>query len=523
MKPTITKTPKTVFTTHDDTWTTLGEQLRQKYPELAEKVARFQESDQVIGRLVDQVCDLFPYEWQDRHAFYEGMILMIRGHNVGALGVLTEICEADSESYAAHYFLGYVCGSMGQYKQEVEWYRKALRIRPDIGQIHFDLACAFWAQGNDPKAYDSMKRAVRLAPGFATLDHWLTFSSDNLGRYLDIYGNEEKAQAEKARCVSHSYYMLGNAFVEYGLNADARSAFKNAVRVDPEFSPAYYQLGALHIKKLRNPKRAAQYLQKAVTCFAHKGDMDQVRLAQWLSRDSVPPENPGEAADQWLQEGLRLHKQGRYQAAVDAYKMAIKFRENFLDAYYNMGIAYGRLEDHGLETLDRAIGSFRHAIRLGPEFIHAYIALGAAYLRCGQFEDAVELLEQGTRLDPENPNLFYYLGTAYRSTQRYEEAVRSLERSANLAPDSVHARFTMALALLDSEKHEEAAEALKQTIRIKPDLADAYLLLGQLYATHLRNTEQCRLYLAKGEKLYAKLKDFQKVERIREILRIVDE
>ncbi len=517
MKPTIAQKPRTVFTSPDDNWTTLGDQLRQKYPELVEQVTQ-QESDQVVGRIVDQVCDLFPYEWEDDNAFYEGMILMIRGHNVAALGVFSEICEQDPQAYAAQYFLGYVCGSMGKYKQEVECYRKALRLRPNIGQFYFDLACSYEALKNKPKAYEAMKRAVRLESDFAVLDHWLTFASDNLGRYLDIYGNEEKALAEKARCVSMGYYLMGNAFIEFGLNASARQAFKNSVRVEPEFSSAYFQLGALHLKKLRNVKRASQYLGKAETLFKKKGELKKARFTQQLIKDTEPPKDPESASDEWLQEGLRLHKQGRYQAAVDAYKMAVKFRPDFLDAYYNMGIAYGSLEDQGLDTLGSAIGAFRHSIRLGPEFIHAYIALGAAYLRQGQAEEAADLLEKATKFAPENPNLFYYLGTAYRSTQRYDDSVRVLEHSARLAPDSVHARFTLGLVLMDSGLFEKAATALKETLRIKPDLTDAYLLIGQLYATHLNNPEQSRLFLEKGEKLCVKLKEIQKADKIREII-----
>ncbi len=517
MKPTIAQKPKTVFTSEEDNWTTLGDQLRQKYPELVEQVAQ-QESDHVVGRLVDQVCDLFPYEWQDRNAFYEGMILMIRGHNVAALGVLTEICDQDPQAYAAQYFLGYVCGSMGKYKQEVECYRKALRLRPNIGQVHFDLACSYEAMRNKAKAYEAMKRAVSLEPDFAVLDHWLTFASDKLGRYLDIYGSEDKAQAEKARCVAQGYYLMGNAFLEFGLNVSARLAFKNSVRVEPDFASAYFQLGALHLKKLRNAKRASHYLGKAETLFRKKGEEKNIRFTQQVSKEGKPPLDQESAADEWLQEGLRLHKQGRYQSAVDAYKMAIRFRPDFLDAYYNMGIAYGSLEDQGLDTLESAIGAFRHSIRLGPEFIHAFIALGAAYLRQGQAEEAVNLLERATLFASENPNLFYYLGTAYRSTQRYDSAVRVLQHSARLAPDSVHARFTLGLVLMDSERLEEATVALKETLRIKPDLTDAYLLLGQLYATQLNNPDECRYYLEKGEKLCVKLKEFQKADKIRELI-----
>ncbi|MFQ5483440.1 MAG: tetratricopeptide repeat protein, partial [Nitrospinaceae bacterium] len=467
---------------------------------------------------VDQVCDLFPHNWAERALFNEGMMLMVRGHNVTALGVFTRICESDPEAYPAHYFLGYVCGSMGKHKQEIECYRKALRLRPEYPQIHLDTACALRTLGNEGKAYVEMKKAVSLAGDFALLDHWLTFSSDHFGRYQDIYGSEEKVQAEKSRCVAWAYYLLGNAFVEYGLHAAARNAFKNAVRVDPGFARAHYQLGTLHIKKLRNPKRAAKHLEKAENLFLEQGKLYRAGLAHQLLHPQDAPTEPDKAADDWIKEGLRLHQLGRYQAAVGAYKMAIRFRPHFAEAYYDLGIAFGSLEDQGMDTLESAIGALKHAIRLNPDFIHAYTALGAAYLRCGRYPEAVELLEQGALLEPDNPNLFYYLGTAYRMIRDFEQAVKALEQAAAQAPDSVHARFHLGLALLDAERYEEAAAALREALRVKPDLADAHFLLGQLCQERLQDPDAARSHFKKGERLYVKLREFEKAARVRVIL-----
>lgn len=271
MKKRTQQSNPTVFSSvGDDTWTTLGDQLRQKYPELAKRFVQFQETDQVVGRLVDQVCELFPYDWEDRNKFYEGMILMIRGHNVAALGVFTELLETEPEAYPGWYFLGYVCGSMGRPKEEVENYRRALRLRGSCPQIYFDLACAYDAMENEGRAHQAMKEAVSSANDFAILDHWLTFASDNLGRFLDIYGNEEKTQAEKTGWMSRAYMMVGDAYIEYGMNAVARTVFKNAIRVDPQCPEAHYELGALHIKKLRNPKRAGKYLKDAEKYFGKR-------------------------------------------------------------------------------------------------------------------------------------------------------------------------------------------------------------------------------------------------------------
>ncbi|TDJ57765.1 MAG: tetratricopeptide repeat protein, partial [Nitrospina sp.] len=353
---------------------------------------------------------------------------------------------------------------------------------------------------------------------FNIADHWLNFASDSLGRYQDPDGLGEKEEGEKLRCLAQSYYMLGHACLEYGLNAMARVAFKNAVRTRSDFAEAYYELGVLHLKKLRNAKRAGKYLEQAELHFAQQGDLQRATLARQLNTPKNEIEENDKAAEDWLKEGLRLQKLGLYQWAVDAYKMAIAYQSNFLDAYYNMGVAYGCLEDLGRGKITSAVGAFKQAIRLKPDFIHAHVALGAAYIRQNEFEEAIRLLTGTAQRVPKNHHVFYYWGTALRLSGRADDAVSVLEKSVALAPDSLQDRFSLGLAYLDAHQHESAGEALLETVRIRPDFADAHYLLGQLFHSHLEDRERSVKHLKTAEKLYSKLKDHEKSARIRQIL-----
>jgi len=507
-----------VFSTGDEALSTLGEELRQKYPEMMEKFARLQGSDPVVRRLVDTVRDLMPYEWQDANQFYEGAMFCVRGHYLGALGVFSEILEEEPEAYPVYHLLGYVCGSMGKYKMEVDYYRKAIKIKHDYPQVYYDLALAYWMMGKENKAYAAIKQGVAVHQDFAVADHWLTFASDHLGRYQDPDGLGEKEEGEKVRCLTQAYYLLGMAYLDYGLNANARSAFKNAVKLKEDFADAYYQLGALHIKKLRNPKRARSYLETAEALYTQANDLARAGLAHQLHTPVEDITDKEQAAEDWLKEGLRLQQLGLYQNAVDAYKKAITFHPNFVDAYYNMGIAYGSLEDVGQAKIDQAIGSLKHAVRLKPDFVHAHIALGASYIRRGDFQDAVDLLEDSAYLAPDDYNIFYYLGTAMRMMGKAQESLSILEKAVSLAPDSVHARFSLGLAYYDSKRLELARDEFLVTVRIRPDFADAHFLLGSLYHSVLEDSERSLFHLRKAEKLFSKLKDYPKVSRVRYLM-----
>ncbi len=518
MKKRKTRNSELVFSSGDEALSTLGEELRQKYPEMAEKFERLQGSDPVVRRLVDTVRDLMPYEWQDSEQFYQGAMFCVRGHYLGALGVFSEILDEAPEAYPVYHLLGYVCGSMGKYKMEVDYYRKAIKVKPDYPQVYYDLALAYWMLGKENKAYAAMKRGVAVNQDFAVADHWLTFASDNLGRYKDPDGLGEKEEGERVRCMTQAYYLLGMAYLDYDLNGNARSAFKNAVKLDEDFADAYYQLGALHLKKLRNPKRARKYLETAESLYTQTGDLARAGLAHQLLAPVDEVHDRQQAAEDWLKEGLRLQQLGLYQSAVDACKKTIAFHPEYVDAYYNMGIAYGSLEDIGQPKIESAIGALKHAVRLQPNFVHAQIALGASYIRRGGFQDAVELLEESAHLAPNDYNVFYYLGTAMRMMGKVDESLSILEKAVSLAPDSVHARFSLGLAYYDSKRLELARDEFLQTVRIRPDFADAHFLLGSLYHSSLEDSEHSMFHLRKAEKLYAKLKNYPKVSRVRELM-----
>lgn len=522
MKRTKTRKNPIVFSSGDEALSTLGEELRQKFPEMAEKVDRYYLSDNVARRQGEVLLELFPFDWEDREYFLEGVMHGIQGHYLEALGVFSDLMEREPNAWPLYHMLGYVCGSMGKHKMEVDYYRKALKINPDAAQIYYDLALAYWAMGKDSKAFSVMKDSITRSQDFDVADHWLTFSSDNLGRFVDPDTQGEKEEGEKARCQAQAYYMLGHAFLEYGLNALSRSAFKNAVRLLPDFADAYYELGSLHIKKLRNNERKKKNLDKAEELYVGRNDLLRAALTRQLVCPKEEVAEPEQAAENWLKEGLRLQTLGLYQRAVDAYKMAIAFKPMYLDAYYNMGIAFGSLEDLGLEKIDSAVGAFKQAIRIKSDFIHAYIALAAAYQRQGEYAKAITLLEQARKIESNNHNIFYYLGMAYRVIEEPEKALECLERAVALAPDSLQLNFSLGLVCMDCGQFEAAREAFLEAVRVKPDFPDAHFLLGQLYYNSFGDNELAVSYLKKAEKLYLKLKDAPRVQRIQEMLDVIE-
>ncbi len=118
-------------------------------------------------------------------------------------------------------------------------------------------------------------------PDFALADYWLTYTIDRLRRFPRDPSQPKKATG-RDRYFADACYLLGLAYIEYASHNSARQAFKKAVRIDPNFADAYGQLGRLHIKKMRNPKRAEKYLSSANQLYLKHNDLHHAALIHTL-------------------------------------------------------------------------------------------------------------------------------------------------------------------------------------------------------------------------------------------------
>ena len=497
---------------------TLGEKIKSSNPELAEHFEAIKSMELSVPRLVQVIEDLLPYPWEDWALFEGGIKLTAQGFYNEAIAVFHDVLRISPNAYPAYHLLGHVYMALGNRKEEIENYRKAARLKPNYPQIYIDLGTAYWMQGKEKKSYAAFKKIVPMAPEFAIADYWLTFIFDRLGRNRDVYEMNKKSAEAPSKVFASICALIGQAYLEFGYHTVARQAFKRAVRVWPEYAEGNYLLGCLHIKRLRNPKRAIKFLETAEQLYIRQNDFQRASLIHQLYRPKEEVQEKNKAAEEWLKEGLRLQNLTWYQAAVDAYQMARGFKPDFLDAYYNMGVAYGCMEENGIDALHKAVWVFKKSIDLNPQFIHAYTALGASYIKQGETEEAIAVLNRAEGVCPKDSNVYFYLGIASRIKAQYKEAVQYLKKAVVLKPDSVQVQFYLGLSLMDAELYDDACLAFREVIRIKPNFADGHMMLGNLYRENIPEPEKAVYHLKKAEKLFVKMEDFQRVGYIRQLL-----
>jgi tetratricopeptide (TPR) repeat protein len=123
--------------------------------------------------------------------------------------------------------------------------RKAVRIAPDFGELHFMLGCALTRTGELDAGRQEVVRGAELNPKLA-------------GYFVGFYGQELTQAVPANRCwpqlqqlanelpnAAEAQNLAGDALANVGRLTEAIDRFRAAVRLNPRFAEAYCSLGLL--------------------------------------------------------------------------------------------------------------------------------------------------------------------------------------------------------------------------------------------------------------------------------------
>jgi len=300
-----------------------------------------------------------PSPEQQTLTIQQALELGVRHQNGGdftrAKAIYVQILQADPNQPIALQLLGVTAFQVGEIDIAVEFITKAVTIKPDYDEGHFNLGIALKAQGKTDQAIASYRRAVAINPDNADAHY-------NLGNAL-----KDQEQFEAAMTSYHlalatnpnfaeAYCNLGYAQQQLKKLDDAVASFQKALTIDPDYAEAHSNLGL-----------ALQDL----------GQLDEA-VASYRTALGINPE----FVEVHSNLGLALQQSGLLDEAMTSYYKALAIDPDHAEAHNNLGLAFQELG-----MLESAFESYNRALSIVPDSAEARNNIGMLQLLTGDFQD----------------------------------------------------------------------------------------------------------------------------------------
>ena len=324
--------------------------------------------------------------------------------------------------------------------------RRALELRPDYVEAHFNLGNALKDQGKLEDAAACYRRALKLKPDFAP-------AHNNLGNALNDQGKLEEAVACYRRALevkpgyAEAHNNLGNVLKDQGKLEEAVTCYRRAMELKPDYAEAHANLG--------NALKDQRKLEDAVACY---------RRALELKPEFAEAHN---------NLGGALRGQGKLEEAIACYRRALELKPDYAEAHNNLGDA---LKDQ--RKLEEAVACYRRALATEAGLCRGAQQSGQCVERSGEVGGSGRLLSP--RSHPE-AGLSRGALQPGRCVERPGEAGgsgRLLPPRAGTETGPCQGAQQPGCALRGQGKPEEAIACYRRALELKPDYAAAHAELG---------------------------------------------
>jgi tetratricopeptide (TPR) repeat protein len=208
----------------------------------------------------------------------------------------------------------------------------------------------------------------------------------NDGQFTDAL--EELTIAVEMYRKEPSYYnALGLAYFAKGMNLDAKSNMREAIRLNPDFSEAHVNLAAVHLVE-RDWDMAISESKKALKNIFYR-----------------TPELA------YFNIGLGYHHRGEYEMALESFEKAVEHNPGYSLAHYNIGMTLEKMN-----RLKASIGAYQKAIKVSPGYIGAYFSLGQVFVKSKEKGRALKAFKKVIEIAPESEQA--------RSAREYIDLIR---------------------------------------------------------------------------------------------------
>ncbi|MFA0739606.1 MAG: hypothetical protein LKKZDAJK_002728 [Candidatus Fervidibacter sp.] len=445
---------------------------------------------------------------------YIGTILVTKRDYNGAIGALEKgLAQPLPPAVAAPGWvnLGFAY-QLGQRNLEkaIAAYIKAISLKPDLPEAHFNLILAHLAQKNFPEAlkacenaFKAMGKLLRPEQAQATFEQILPSLPKDYDRALSVL----KSLAEQQLPRPEFHDLMGKAYE--GLQQWTKAAlwYGQAAALAPQVAQYHAHFGWA-LGQMGRWDAAARVLERATSLDTQNAfallalGIAYSELGRWQEAVRVLSRAVEREPQNWVAH-VRLaavyEQLGDLNKAMQQYLAALGIKED--PAVLNNLARLYLLESERAEAMGQwealadAAGQaekrLRRALQLDSNFAIARLNLAIALRQwakaqrnLGQEKQALDALKEaegllGEQLKRENnPALLLELARTVGDQKRWDEAMQLCREVLKSDPKSVDALLLMGYLSINASRLADAEQAYQQALKVQPQNADAMTGLG---------------------------------------------
>jgi tetratricopeptide (TPR) repeat protein len=240
--------------------------------------------------------------------------------------------------------------------------------------------------------------------------------------------------------------------------------------------------------------------------YVTEGKLDEAESRAKLAIEFSP-----KYAEAWNCRGLVEYHRGHLDLAIDDFKRAISYKNDFAEAHNNLGAIfmnerreYAEAEDQfrnaleidpgyvsaranlGLtlyyeQNLDEAKDQFMRCLELKPDDCGCRMGMGIIAIAHKDWADCRDHFEKHTQICPSSAEGYYNLGYCYFQLGRCREAYNAFISSLAIKEDYIEARQNLVTAMDCLGRQDAAVQRLMDKIRQNPGDAELHFKLGSMW------------------------------------------
>ena len=335
-------------------------------------------------------------EW----AYYLAQLLRAQGNIADAVELFQEAVQQEPEDLATLYWLGQTYLDLNRTVAAEAAFTRALAAHPESPAARAGLGQSAFASRDYTRAVAELEAAVEMVPAGSALHYPLALAYRALGdetsaeRHVALVGREEVPPPDPRMAAIEN--LLDSALVherrgveamDRGLLLEAMAEFRDGLTAAPPGDSAM----------------RLSLMNKLGSVYWLRGDVDEA-IAQFEAGIAL---SPGFALNHY-NLGVIQATQGDLDGARRRFETAVLYEPDLVQAQIALGNAL-----HGLGQPGTALAHYEHALQVDPDSADARYAQAAALVDVGRIVEARALLAEGIARHPDD--------------QRFTQGVQALD------------------------------------------------------------------------------------------------